>query len=63
VPVEIDEASCFAIILTAEAYVHEYARQGRLEQVIEKTGDVQELARTLFECSVVKDDAAEADSV
>lgn len=57
VPVEIDEASCFAIILTAEAYVHEYARQGRLEQVVEKTGDVQQLARTLFECSVVKDAA------
>ncbi len=60
VPVELDEATCFAIILTAEAYVHEYARQGRLEQVVEKTADVQELARTLFECSVVKDDAADA---
>jgi AcrR family transcriptional regulator len=59
VPVEIDEASCFAIILTAEAYVHEYARQGRLEQVVEKTVDVQQLARTLFECSVVKDAAAD----
>jgi AcrR family transcriptional regulator len=60
VPVEIDEATCFAIILTAEAYVHEYARQGRLEQVVEKTADVQQLARTLFECSVVKDASATA---
>ena len=46
--VEIDETSCLAIILTAEAYAHEYAREGRLEQVVEKTGDVQELARALF---------------
>jgi hypothetical protein len=60
VPVEIDEAPCSAIILTAEAYVHEYARQGRLEQVVEKTAAVQQLSRTLFECSVVKDAAAEA---
>jgi AcrR family transcriptional regulator len=48
VDVEVDEATCFAIILTAEAYVHEYAREGRLERVIEKTGDVQRLARALF---------------
>jgi hypothetical protein len=40
--------------------VHEYARQGRLEQVVEKTSDVQQLARTLFECSAVKDGAADA---
>jgi AcrR family transcriptional regulator len=48
VKVEIDEASCFAIILTAEAYVHEYARAGRLELVVEKTEAVQWLARALF---------------
>jgi AcrR family transcriptional regulator len=47
-PVEIDEAASFAIILTAEAYVHEYARSGRLDQVVEKTADVQALARALF---------------
>ena len=35
--VQIDEAAAFAIILTAEAYVHEYARKRRLEQVVEKT--------------------------
>jgi AcrR family transcriptional regulator len=48
VQVEVDEAACFAIILTAEAYVHEYAREGRLDQVVEKTEDVQALARALF---------------
>jgi AcrR family transcriptional regulator len=48
VQVEIDEAACFAIILTAEGYVHEYAREGRLEHVVEKTADVQALARGLF---------------
>jgi AcrR family transcriptional regulator len=48
VQVEIGEAACFAIILTAEAYVHEYAREGRLEQVVEKTVGVQALARELF---------------
>jgi hypothetical protein len=46
--VQVGEAACFAIILTAEAYVHEYARAGRLEQVVEKASDVQALARTLF---------------
>jgi len=48
VDVEIDETACFAIILTAEAYVHEYAREGRLGQVVEKADDVQALARGLF---------------
>jgi AcrR family transcriptional regulator len=48
VQVKIDEAAAFAIILTAEAYVHEYAREGRMEQVVEKTGGVQALARALF---------------
>ena len=37
VPVELSETAQAAIILTAEAYVHEYARQGLLDQVIEKT--------------------------
>jgi AcrR family transcriptional regulator len=48
VDVRISEAAAFAIILTAEAYVHEHARAGRLEQVVEKAEDVQELARALF---------------
>jgi AcrR family transcriptional regulator len=48
VEIELDEAACAAIILTAEAYVHEYARQGRLDQVIEKAPGVLELARMLF---------------
>jgi AcrR family transcriptional regulator len=46
--VEIDAAAGFAIILTAEAYVHEYAREGRLDRVVEKTAAVQALARALF---------------
>ncbi len=48
VDVRIDEAAAFAIILTAEAYVHEYARRRRLEEVVEKTEAVQALARALF---------------
>jgi AcrR family transcriptional regulator len=49
VDVRIDETAAFAIILTAEAYVHEYARKRRLDEVVEKTGAVQALARSLFE--------------
>jgi AcrR family transcriptional regulator len=59
VQVEIGEAACFAIILTAEAYVHEYARDGRLEQVVQKTRDVQELARALFANATVQGDPGE----
>lgn len=58
VDVEIDEASCFAIILTAEAYVHEYARRGCLEHVVEKTPAVQALARRLFVRGVAADAAS-----
>jgi AcrR family transcriptional regulator len=46
--VEIDETAALAVILTAEAYVHECARGGRLEQVVERTGEVQALAHSLF---------------
>jgi AcrR family transcriptional regulator len=49
VEVRIDETAAFAIILTAEAYVHEYARKRRLDEVVEKTEAVQALARALFE--------------
>jgi AcrR family transcriptional regulator len=48
VDVEIDETAAFAVIVTAEAYVHEYARHGQLEQVVERTGEVQALAHSLF---------------
>jgi AcrR family transcriptional regulator len=47
--VELDEAAYAAIILTSEAYVHEYARQGHLDRVVEKAPGVQALARSLFE--------------
>jgi AcrR family transcriptional regulator len=48
VEVEPGEAAYAAIIVTAEAYVHEYALRGRLERVVEKTPNVQALARLLF---------------
>lgn len=46
--VEIDETAALAIIVTAEAYVHEYARRRRLEDVVERTEAVQALARSLI---------------
>ena len=48
VEIEIDDAACSAIILTAEAYVHDYALRGCLDQVVEQTEAVQALARSLF---------------
>jgi len=45
---DLDEVACAAIILAAEAYVHDYARRGRVEQVGERAAAVQALARTLF---------------
>ncbi len=47
--VAIDETAALAVVLAAEAYVHEYARQGRLDEVVEKTAAVQSLAHSLFE--------------
>jgi len=43
------ESAYAAIIVTAEAYVHEYALRERLDRVVEKTAQVQALARSLFE--------------
>jgi AcrR family transcriptional regulator len=48
VDVAIDETACFAIILTAEGYVHDYARRGELARVVERSAGVQVLARRLF---------------
>lgn len=47
--VEVDESACAAIIHTAEAYVHDYARRGCAEHVVERTRSVQQLAHVLFE--------------
>ncbi len=47
--VELDEAAYMAILLTAESFVHEYARTGRLDRVIEREPAVQSLAAVLFE--------------
>jgi AcrR family transcriptional regulator len=54
VDVRIDETAAFAIIVTAEAYVYEYARRRRLDELVEKTGAVQALARSLFERGTAK---------
>jgi AcrR family transcriptional regulator len=49
---EIDEVAFAAIILVAEAYVHDYARRGCVERVGEKAAAAQALARVLFEHGV-----------
>jgi AcrR family transcriptional regulator len=46
---EPDEAAYLAILLTAEWYVHECARRGELDRVVEHEPAVQALAATLFE--------------
>jgi len=49
---ELDEAAHLAILLTAEAFVHDYARTGRLDEVTEREPEVQALAAVLFEHGV-----------
>ena len=49
---ELDEVGFAAIILTAEAYVHDYARRGRIARVPEKAPAVIALARVLFQHGV-----------
>jgi AcrR family transcriptional regulator len=49
---ELDQAAYAAIVLTAEAYVHDYARRGAVKRVQEKAPAVQALARALFEHGV-----------
>jgi AcrR family transcriptional regulator len=44
----LDEVAYAAIILTAESYVHDYARRGCVDQVAEKAPAVQALALALF---------------
>lgn len=46
------EVAYTAIIVTAESYVHEYARRGAVGQVAEVTSRIQALARSLFEHGV-----------
>lgn len=45
---ELDEVAYMAIVLSGENYVHDYARRGCVERVVEKAPAVQALARTLF---------------
>jgi AcrR family transcriptional regulator len=49
VAIELPEADCAAIVVAAEAYVHEYALRGRVQHVAEQAPAIQALARTLFE--------------
>ncbi|HXB17020.1 MAG TPA: TetR/AcrR family transcriptional regulator [Solirubrobacteraceae bacterium] len=44
----IEEAEFLAILLTAEAFVHDYARHGKLDRVVEREPAVQALAAVLF---------------
>jgi hypothetical protein len=46
--VEPPEATYEAIVLTAEAQVHEYARRGRVKRVAERAPEVIALAESLF---------------
>ena len=48
----LDQVACAAIVLAAEAYVHDYARRGRVKRVGERAPAVQALARALFEHGV-----------
>jgi AcrR family transcriptional regulator len=49
---ELDDVAYAAIIVTAESYVHDYARRGKVGEVGEVTPRVQALARSLFEGGV-----------
>jgi AcrR family transcriptional regulator len=51
--VRLDDTAYLAIVLTAEAQVHDYARRGRVEHVTERSADVVALARSLFDSGVV----------
>jgi len=48
--VEPSNAAYDAIVLTAEAHVHDYARRGCVERVAERAPEAQALARSLFGC-------------
>jgi AcrR family transcriptional regulator len=48
--VRLDDTAYLAIVLTAEAHVHDYALRGQVEHVTERAADVVALARTLFDC-------------
>jgi AcrR family transcriptional regulator len=50
--VDPGEVAYSAIVLTAEAHVHDYARRGRVAEVVERTAEVQALARALFDNGV-----------
>jgi len=43
----VEEVACAAIVLAAGAYVHDYARSGRVKRVGERAAAVQALARAV----------------
>jgi AcrR family transcriptional regulator len=47
--VQLDGSAYLAIVLTAEAQVHDYALRGQVEHVAERAAEVVALARTLFD--------------
>jgi AcrR family transcriptional regulator len=57
---QLGEAAYAAIVLTAEAYVQEYAHRRQLDRVVEKASDVQALARALFTPASVSGDGVVA---
>jgi AcrR family transcriptional regulator len=48
-PVHLEDVVYRAILLASESYVHEYARRGETERVIERASLVQEFAMIQFE--------------
>jgi AcrR family transcriptional regulator len=50
--VDPGEIAYAAIVLTAEAHVHDNARRGCVDRVVERAPEVQALARSLFENGV-----------
>lgn len=47
--VNVDETGYAAVLLTAEAYVHDYAMRGCLDRVVERAPAVQRLAQAVFD--------------
>jgi AcrR family transcriptional regulator len=51
--VRLENTAYLAIVLTAEAQVHDHALRGQVERVTERASEVVALARTLFGCATL----------
>lgn len=51
--VHLENAAYLAIVLTAEAQVHDHALRGQVERVTERASEVVALARMLFGCATM----------